>query len=78
MTIIDHNQQQVKNIPSLNPLGIVLTLNGKFHYSTIPSGGGDKHKQPIIAWKQYQTKAPTQAELQNWQKTHNPGLWGIL
>ena len=47
-------------------------------FSVIPSGGGDKGKAPLVEWKEYQERQPTEHELHDWQKTLHPRLWGIV
>jgi hypothetical protein len=42
----------------------------KFNFSIIPSG---KEKQPLIAWKEYQTRIPTIEEITQWWGNDFPG-----
>ncbi len=35
-------------------------------YSVIPSGGGDKGKSPLVSWREFETRIPTEAELAEW------------
>jgi len=44
----------------------------------IPSGAGDKGKKAMVKWKAYQTRQPTEAELDSWQNEINPPLWAML
>ncbi|MFC1937218.1 phage/plasmid primase, P4 family [Chloroflexota bacterium] len=52
----------------------LLTLG----FSVIPSGGGDKHKAPLVNWREWQGKAPDDDRLERWQMDLNPALWGIV
>jgi len=52
----------------------LLTLG----YSIIPSGGGDKHKAPLVNWRVYQTTAPNESQLEVWERELKPTLWGIV
>jgi len=52
----------------------LLTLG----FSVIPSGGGDKHKAPLVNWRDYQTTAPDESQLEAWECELNPVLWGIV
>ena len=47
-------------------------------FHVIPSGAGDKGKQPLVSWSEYQERAPTDAELENWRDDLRPRLWGIV
>ncbi len=47
-------------------------------FSVIPSGGGDKGKAPLVNWRDFQDKPPDDGQLQNWQDTLQPHLWGIV
>ncbi|MFC2000024.1 bifunctional DNA primase/polymerase [Chloroflexota bacterium] len=47
-------------------------------FSVVPSGGGDKGKVPLVDWKQYQERQPTDAELHKWEECLRPQLWGIV
>jgi len=47
-------------------------------YSVIPSGGGDKHKAPLVDWQEYQQRQATDSELETWQRELSPQLWGIV
>lgn len=47
-------------------------------FSVIPSGGGDKHKAPLVAWRDYQTTTPDESQLEAWERELNPTLWGIV
>ncbi len=47
-------------------------------FSVIPSGGGDKHKAPLVNWRDYQTTAPDESQLEAWERELNPALWGIV
>ena len=35
-------------------------------FSVIPSGGGDTGEAPLVNWNEYQTRQPTEAELDKW------------
>ncbi len=52
----------------------LLTLG----FSVIPSGGGDKSKAPLVNWRDYQTTAPDESQLEVWERELNPALWGIV
>ena len=52
----------------------LLTLG----YSVIPSGGGDKCKAPLVNWRDYQTTAPDDSQLEAWKHELKPALWGIV
>ena len=43
----------------------------------IPSGGGHDGKQALIQWKRYQNERPTDAQLEEWQKSLNPPVWAM-
>jgi putative DNA primase/helicase len=60
-----------------DPFGIALKLRS-LGYSVIPSGAGDKHKAPAVNWTDFQKRLPTEKEIQDWQKTLDPPLWGIV
>lgn len=47
-------------------------------YSVVPSGGGDKGKSPLVSWREYQMRCPTEQELNQWQEQLRPQLWGIV
>ncbi|MBT9140271.1 MAG: hypothetical protein DDT30_00847 [Dehalococcoidia bacterium] len=47
-------------------------------YSVIPSGGGDKGKSPLVPWQEWQEKIPDENQLQDWETTLHPVLWGIV
>ncbi|MFC1918032.1 bifunctional DNA primase/polymerase, partial [Chloroflexota bacterium] len=47
-------------------------------YSIIPSGGGEKHKAPLVDWKDYQTTRADEAQLKVWENELHPTLWGII
>ncbi len=44
----------------------------------IPSGGGDDGKRPLVDWKKYQTRLPTDSEYNTWFYKLKPSLWGIV
>jgi len=52
----------------------LLTLG----FSVIPSGGGEKHKAPLVNWRDYQTTVPDESQLEAWERELNPALWGIV
>ena len=52
----------------------LLTLG----YSVIPSGGGDKSKAPLVNWRDYQTTAPDESQLEAWESQLKPHLWGVI
>ena len=52
----------------------LLTLG----FSVIPSGGGDKSKAPLVNWRDCQTTAPDESQLEAWERELNPALWGIV
>lgn len=52
----------------------LLTLG----FSVIPSGGGDKGKAPLVNWRDHQTTAPNESQLEAWESQFNPHLWGII
>ena len=52
----------------------LLTLG----FSVIPSGGGDKGKAPLVNWRDYQTTAPDESQLEAWERELTPVLWGIV
>ena len=52
----------------------LLTLG----FSVIPSGGGDKGKAPLVNWRDYQTTAPDESQLEAWESQLKPRLWGII
>ncbi len=52
----------------------LLTLG----FSVIPSGGGDKGKAPLVNWRDFQTTAPEENQLEAWERELNPALWGIV
>lgn len=52
----------------------LLTLG----FSVIPSGGGEKHKAPLVNWRDYQTTAPDEGQLEAWERELKPQLWGIV
>lgn len=56
---------------------VVLKLHA-LGFSTIPSGGGDKGKAPLVPWKPYQEIVPSRKQLQDWQDQLHPKLWGIV
>lgn len=58
----------------LDTVSKLLSLN----LSVIPSGGGDKHKSPVVEWTEFQKRLPTQDELTKWYKELSPSLWGIV
>ncbi len=39
----------------------LLTLG----FSVIPSGGGDKHKAPLVKWREYEDTAPDESQLRH-------------
>jgi len=43
-------------------------------YSVVPSKG----KHPLVKWKPYQEKLPTQATYDSWRYKMKPSLWGIV
>jgi len=47
-------------------------------FHVIPSGGGDSGKAPLVEWREYQDRAPTDEELEHWRDTLSPKLWGIV
>ncbi len=47
-------------------------------YTVIPSGAGLKGKFPLIKWKEFQQRLPTRAELEYWQESKHPRLWGVV
>ena len=47
-------------------------------YSVVPSGGGDKHKAPLVNWKPYQQNPPDECQLEAWERDLRPQLWGIV
>lgn len=47
-------------------------------YPVIPSGGGESGKAPLVNWVEYQTSYPTPQDLESWEKTLHPTLWGIV
>jgi len=47
-------------------------------YSVVPSGGGAKGKSPLVDWKEYQGRQPTESEFYGWQERLSPQLWGIV
>lgn len=47
-------------------------------FSVVPSGGGETGKAPIVAWTEYQERQATEGEVQSWQDTQAPRLWGIV
>ena len=47
-------------------------------FSVVPSGGGEKHKSPLVDWKEYQHRQPSDTELHTWQDQLRPQLWGIV
>ena len=47
-------------------------------YSVVPSGGGARGKYPPLEWKEYQERQATEEELDEWQGTLDPQLWGIV
>ena len=47
-------------------------------FSVIPSGAGEKHKAPLVNWRDYQTTAPDESQLEAWECELNPLLWGIV
>lgn len=47
-------------------------------YPVIPSGGGNTGKAPLVNWAEYQTSYPTEVDLENWENTYHPSLWGIV
>jgi len=52
----------------------LLTLG----FSVIPSGGGDKGKAPLVNWRDHQTTAPDESQLEVWESQLKPYLWGII
>lgn len=52
----------------------LLTLG----YSMVPSGSGPKGKYPLIKWKEFQKRLPTEAELEHWHNSMHPRLWGVI
>lgn len=52
----------------------LLTLG----YSVIPSGGGDKGKAPLVNWRDFQDKPPSEGQLESWENELKPPLWGIV
>lgn len=44
----------------------------------IPSGGGDKLKKALVAWKPYQSVLSTEEEIEKWQKDLNPAVWAMV
>lgn len=59
-----------------NILSIVNELRN-LELSIIPSGGGKDGKHPLVKWKQYQDRLPTEEEYQAWFK-QKIFLWGIV
>jgi hypothetical protein len=49
-----------------------------FVYPVLPSGGGKLGKSPLIEWKEFQNSFPTPEDLEKWEKTYHPSLWGIV
>jgi putative DNA primase/helicase len=47
-------------------------------YSVVPSGSGPKGKYPLVKWKEFQKRLPTEAELERWQDSLYPRLWGVI
>ena len=47
-------------------------------YSVIPSGGGAKGKAPLVNWKDFQSAPPDDNQLEEWETTLHPTLWGIV
>jgi hypothetical protein len=47
-------------------------------FPVIPSGGGKSHKAPLVPWAEYQTRQPTDEELQDWEEQYHSKLWGIV
>ncbi|MFC1869867.1 phage/plasmid primase, P4 family [Chloroflexota bacterium] len=47
-------------------------------YSVIPSGGGDKHKAPLVNWREWQEKRPSLDQLERWEQELKPSLWGVV
>lgn len=47
-------------------------------YSVVPSGGGAKGKTPLVDWKEYQERLPTEDELYGWQERLSPQIWGVV
>lgn len=52
----------------------LLTLG----YSIIPSGTGKENKAPAVEWASRQTTPATEAELQDYEDSLHPRLWGIV
>jgi len=46
-------------------------------FNVIPSGGGDAGKAPIVDWREYQTRQPTDDEIIDWNDSLSPKLWGL-
>lgn len=47
-------------------------------FSVVPSGSGDKHKAPLVNWRNYQSTAPDEGKLETWESELKPSLWGIV
>ncbi|MFC2060777.1 phage/plasmid primase, P4 family, partial [Chloroflexota bacterium] len=63
--------------PMNNPYDIACKLLS-LGYSVIPSGGGEKHKAPLVNWTPYQATPPTEEQLAIWQSELRPALWGVV
>ena len=47
-------------------------------FCVIPSGGGKSGKAPLVSWAEYQHRPSTESELNHWETTLHPKLWGMV
>lgn len=58
-----------------------LDIAFKLHtlgFCVIPSGGGETGKAPLVNWAEYQHQLSTESDLNHWETTLHPKMWGMV
>ena len=62
-------------------MGSPFDIAFKYHTlgrCTIPSGGGPSGKGALVPWAEFQSRKPTDPEVQDWEERLRPRVWAMV
>lgn len=71
------SDQFLARLRSMTTFEVAFNLHTR-GFSVIPSGARPTHKAPLVPWTEFQSRKPTDEELQTWNGALQPALWGIV